>query len=345
MKSLIKFNRTATGTIKDFFILKHQYSIGKDLITVGGDSDKYAIIDSELKNISLFNKVNQEKIRAVKIDIYTISITNAFLKFFYDFINNNENFNISLTNDGEISIINILSYSTTALKIKNVYNLENWHRLKICDYQINEDICVPTDKAPKIPDDVKLNGLCALAIMELNYSFCEPNSLYSRDMFADIRIYTSKMLSEFIFASPSTLIKHFINDNLSNAILQELINPAFDKTIKKLKKENDSLAIIGILAENGNTVWIPMATMLEYMDMTEEIFYICLDNIKDKEIVTSYSIFGLENFPTTEVKYMKIYLEKSNYLYNFANILNFKDPCYNEDTKKYEQLEDYGLDF
>lgn len=344
MKNLIRFNGIATKAIKDFFIVKHQYSIGKDLITVGGDSDKYAIIDPELKSISLFNKVNQEKIKAVKIDLFSISITNAFLKFFYDFINNDGNFCINTITILEKSYIDIIFYSTVASN-RNTYNLENWHQLTICGNPITEDICIPMDKVPVMPNDERLIGSCALAVMELNYSFCEPNSKHSRDMFADISIYTSKMLSEFLFASPSTLIKHFADDNLRNSIAQELASPVFSKTIEKIKKENESIIIIGILAENGETTWIPMATMLEYMDMTEEIFNICLDNIKDKEIVSSYSIFGLENFQNTEVKYLKMYLEKSNYLYNFANILNFQAPCYNENTKKYEELEDYGLNF
>jgi len=344
MKNLIKFNGTATKSIKDFFIVKHQYSIGKDLITTGGNSDKYAIIDPESKSISLFNRVNTEKIKGVKIDIFSINITDAFLRFFYDFINNDKNFNINTLTILEKSYIDIISYSTSASN-KNTYNLENWHQLTICGSLITEDISIPMGKTPIMPNDGRLNGSCALAIMELNYSFCEPNSLHSRDMFADVSIYTSKMLSEFLFASPSTLIKHFADDNLSNAILQELVNPAFDKTIKKLRKENENIIIIGILAENGETVWISMATMLEYMDMTEEIFNRCLDNIKDKKTAASYNIIGLENFQTTEVKYMKMYLEKSNYLYNFTNILNFKEPCYNEDTKKYEELEDYDLNF
>ena len=344
MKSLIRFNGKATKAIKDFFIVKHQYSVDKDLIASSDGSDKYAIIDAESKSISLFNKVNQEKIKAVKIDIFSTSITNAFLKFFYDFINNNENFRINTLTILDKSYIDIISYATTA-SYKNAYNTENWHQLIIHGNSIAEDICISMDKAPIMPYDNRLDGRCALAVLELNYAFCEPNAKHSRDMFADVSIYTSKMLSEFLFASPSTLIKHFTDDNLRNSIAQEFVSPDFNKTIKKAIKESESITIIGILAENGETTWIPMATMLEYMDMTEEIFNICLDNIKDKQTAASYSIIGLENFLTTEVKYMKMYLEKSNYLYNFANILDFKGPCYNEDTKKYEELEDYGLNF
>lgn len=344
MKSLIKFNGKATKAIKDFFIVKHHYSVGKDLVTGGESSDKYAIIDSESKSISLFNKVNEDKIKAVKIDLFSTPITEAFLKFFHDFICNNESFNISATNDGEKSHTNILSYSQGPSS-RNTYNLENWHQLTICGSSITEEICIPMDKAPAMPNDSRLRGQCALAIMELNYAFCEPASKHSRDMFADVSIYTSKMLGEFLFASPSTLIKHFADDNLRNAIASEFVRPEFNKAISKIKKEDESLVIIGILAENGETVWIPMATMLEYMDMTEEIFNICLDNIKDKKVEASYSILGLGNFPTTEVRYLKMYLEKSNYLYNFANIFDFKVPGYNEDTKHYEDLEDYGLNF
>lgn len=343
MKSLIKFNGTATKAIKDFFIVQHKYSIGKDLITGGEGSDKYAIIDPESKSISLFNKVNQEKIKAVKIDLFSISITNAFLKFFYDFIGNNKNFSMSTTSDGEKSYANILSYFSGASN-RNTYNLENWHQLRICGNTITEEICIPVERAPVIPYDNRLDKTCALAIMELNYSFCEANSIHSRDMFADISIYTSKMLSEFLFAIPSTLTKHFADNDLKNDILHEFVSPEFSKTIKKIIKENESITIIGILDENGDAVWIPMNTMLEYMDMTEEIFNICLDNIKDKQTAASYSINSLDSFQTMEVKYMKMYFEKSNYLYNFANILNFKGPCYNEDTKKYEELENYGFD-
>ena len=92
-------------------------------------------------------------------------------------------------------------------------------------------------------------------------------------------------------------------------------------------------------------MWVPITMMLEYMDMTEEIFNMCLDKIKDKKVIASHSIIGLDGFLSTEVKYMKMYLEKANFFYNFDNILRFKCPSYNEDKKQYEELADYGLNF
>lgn len=318
MKFLISFSITSADEIKNLFVTQKSFTIVKDLITSSGvSSQKFAIIDDSAKTISLFNKVNEEKVRAIKINLYldgkkiTAALLSALSKYMIEHSDDSPS-------EGWITLDVVLSESGAAL------------------YPVKAKSC-------PIPKSKKYDKQNVIVIMELNYAFCDDGTTNSRDVFADMSFYTAKTLEEFFCSPFSSLVSALSEHDLRSHLIEEITTPRISEHLKTLAGDDKCMTVLGIKSAEGSTVWLSMDKVLEYMDMTEDVFFACFDKLKDRKTEDEYCIPGLEEFPSQTVEALKIVTSGDTYYYNFMRIFDMELPCFNATKERFEQIEDLGI--
>lgn len=351
MKYLLKLKESNIKSLKDFFITKNAFNVGKDLVTAGGSTHKFVTLDTSSHSISLFNKVAEEKIRAIKISLEDATVKKVTYRFLLDFMENIDKFNYtSISNSSSgIVTIDIISYDEKAKNPVNL-DLDAWHIIPMAVN--NESILVNVISNATLPEFDKAKKSIAflgkkpgIAIMEMNYAFCDEKAANSREVFGSIEVFSSKLFPDLMFCDFETLVKEFGTQDLKKHIYSELVDAPFNEQIKKIMGDDCEVVLVGLCDEQGRTAWIPWGAFLEYLDISDEIFRSCFDKIADKKTEVSFEIPSLESFPTETVKNLKIYLENKSYLYNFANILEMRSPSLCLETGLFEEPEDYGFNF
>lgn len=350
MKFLLKFNALETKNLKQFFLTENAFNVGKDLITGAENSHKFATIDTSSHSISFFNKVSEEKIKAVKIDLSGKKLSKVFFRFLLDFMENIGNFKFTITPNAKNPEINEIKILSMDINGKNPVTIEmdKWNTLN--DLIEKEAIFIDLTSSnflPKVDKSGKnidfLGKKPAIAFMEMNYAFCDDIRVNSREMFGSVEIYSSALLPDFMFCDFSTLIREFSETGIKNELLSEMLEPKINKKIHELLGEEYDLTVVGLRDENGATAWIPQKVFLEYLDISSEIFTSCFDKLSDKKTESSFEIPSLEDFPKQMVKNVKIYLENKSYLCNFANILEMKRSTICLETGQFEDMIQYAF--
>lgn len=328
MKFLINLRASQISEFKKVMATK-EYTVVRDLVTDTTSTDsKYATIDTESKTISLFNKISEDKIRAIKIGLAHTSTD--FLVFL----------NIILTLDQrEFTVsdsakeIQLCDEKSDPKRMESI-SKDMWYKIKLVKER-TYPYCVNMKTMEEFPKVTPMDKKEGFAILEINYSFCDTDSKSSRDIFSNVIVYSSPILEDFLFAKMDSLIEEFADKNHAKDIFDELTTPTFNKNLKALRKDDEDLVFAGIKSANGRTVWVTMETLLQYMDMSKEIFDSCIAQLKDLKKEMEYEIPGLEDFEHTTVNNLKVCFADSNILFKFANIIDMKQPCYNLTTGKF----------
>lgn len=342
MKILVKARLSIVPAIENFFVKTHGFQIVKNLIdpakVESSSTLKFIILDigNSYTNISMFNKVNEQKLKVIKIDLsedaQEVALANCrilleFPKTPIEIDAAGNNLFVSL---GDKPVDN-----------KALISNDIWYKFITYD-NLPFPIFLARETLDAFPASKKLSGKTAFAILELNYSFCDDSDTSSkRDLFSSINVYSSKVIDDLFFAKIGDLIDQFKPQCVARDVYRELVSPAFNEKIKELRGSDDEICFIGLKDEKDRIVWLPLPIILQYMDMPLDIFMACIDKLQDKKTEMTYEIPSLDKFPNAMVNFLEIRLEKSTILFNFANILAMKEPAYNVTAQKFENMSDY----
>lgn len=329
MKLVIKVKALDVPEVKEF-LLKNGYLFIRDMADTRS-GEKFIIIDPAKKVVSTYNKINEEKVSALKVNLigcikmlsHTILVANYEMKF--------SMFESAITVYPESEVEDILVD----------FDTDKWWDIQEVAPKAPKAVKPKKEADNEFPKGGELfDKKDAIGVITIDYSFCTDETSV-REMFMDISLYSSENIEEFLSCPTNEVIVHMQGLCVGDDIYQEMISPELNKVLNMKRETVSSLMrFVGIKDKKGNTVWILMQKMLEYMDMSEEIFFACLNNLSSTNKV-QYGIPGLDDYPKESMKIVKEKVGKTDYLFNFAQVLMMRNPLWNSTDKAWGNINGY----
>jgi hypothetical protein len=324
MKFLFKCERSSAKGIAKILAESYGMSCVTDLIS-GESGIKFITVDSTTKGISLYNKINEAKIRAIKIDLGGSKICPSDQLFIADIIANADHVKMSTGIIGEINVLTISFINPRATIPFPSYDSNVWHSIVLesaIEFPSSRGQTYIREKRNNNPDACDVIGRkSAIALLDINYSFSDFDSLTGKDIISHVRVYTTNALEEFMAANIDFIIESMMNEDISADLIDELTSTTFNLKFRKAADSSGEMLIVGLRGESGKTMWAPIDIILQYLDMPRDVFKSCINNFADLEEVLSHDVLQVPRRNSSDDDVLRIYTNTSILSFDINNVL------------------------